>query len=59
MPASDSNRPNEPATHDAAAGAWQREQKASQQPAVRQHNPREQGINPDQRGPAQPNGQAD
>lgn len=58
MPANTSN--TDTTGNDAAARALQREQAAAPGEApVKQHTPREQGLNPGQRGPAQPSGTGD
>jgi hypothetical protein len=45
-----------PRTKDAATNALAREEAAPDEIPVKQHNPGDKGINPDQRGPAQPAG---
>jgi hypothetical protein len=46
---------NSPAANDAGTNALAREQaQKSKEVPVRQHNPDEKGVNPDQKGPAQP-----
>lgn len=39
---------------DAPDAALKREENTPENPPVRQHNPGGQGLNPDQKGPAQP-----
>ncbi|MDB5726929.1 MAG: hypothetical protein JWQ00_134 [Noviherbaspirillum sp.] len=51
---------NSQSTNDAAANALAREKAAEPNDVpVKQHNPGDKGINPDQKGPAQPAGNRD
>jgi hypothetical protein len=49
-----------PAENDAGTNALEQEQAAKPDDVpVRQHNPDEKGVNPDQKGPAQPDTDGD
>ncbi len=55
MSTNNKQKPAPAKSHDAAANALAREQAvAPPEIPVKQHNPDQQGLNPDQRGPAQP-----
>jgi hypothetical protein len=57
MPDKSARDSNHRATNDASTKAMEREKAvADKEVPVKQHNPGEKGLNPDQRGPAQPTG---
>ena len=55
MPDKPERDSNPPATNDASTNAMAREKAvAYKETPVKQHNPGDKGLNPGQRGPAQP-----
>jgi len=55
MPDKPERDSNPPATNDASANAMAREKTvAGKENPVKQHSPGDKGLNPDQKGPAQP-----
>lgn len=57
MTAENKRDSNLPQTNDASTNALAREKSVPPgEIPVKQHNPDDKGINPDQRGPAQPDG---